>query len=474
MEFNSFIFFFFITIVTLVYYLSSPDKRNIILLVSNYIFYSYFDYRFALLLLALTSITYLIGNKILDASNYPRKKTYLITAVAVNLLVLGFFKYFNFFSRSFSTFLTSLGLGSDSFTLNLLLPLGISFYIFQTLTYVFDIYLENITVKYKYTEFAVFASFFPTVVAGPIERASRLLPQIRQERILNINNLKLGINLIVIGLFRKVLIGDAAGRIVNNIFAEPRYYTSVEILVSVFLYALQIYNDFAGYSNIARGVAKILGFDIYINFKQPYFSVSVADFWRRWHISLSLWLKDYLFTPLQLKFRDLRNWGNVIALMITFTLCGLWHGASWTFVFWGFLHGFYMSFALITRNQKKYIHNLFGNKKLLHSLQVITTFLLITVAWVFFRAENFNTAFLIFSRLLEFSTGEFTFRFLKILLSFGIISFFIDYLETRWNTDSVLSEVKPVVGFAMSLAILIIVFAYLLTANKSPFIYAQF
>lgn len=474
MQFNSFIFFFFIITVTVIYYLSSSRKRNLVLLISNYFFYSYFDYRFALLLLVLTSSTYLIGNKIIDTKEFNKKRNLLIIAVAINLTVLSFFKYFNFFSRSFSSILNMLGWGSDSLTLNLLLPLGISFYIFQTLTYIFDTYFENITQKYKYIDFAVFASFFPTVVAGPIERASRLLPQINSERVLNINNIKLGFNLIVIGLFRKVLIGDAAGRIVNNIFAEPQYYTSFEIFTSIILYSIQIYNDFAGYSNIARGVAKILGFDIYINFRQPYFAVSVADFWRRWHISLSLWLKDFLFTPLQLKFRYYKKWGNVIALMITFTLCGLWHGASWTFVFWGFLHGFYMSFALLTVNQKKYLNGFFKNKKLLHILQIIITFFLITFAWIFFRADSFNASFLIISKLFEFTSGEFTLRFLKIMLSFGVISFLIDYFESRWQTDSVLSKAKPAVTFAISLAILIIVFAYLLTADKSPFIYAQF
>jgi alginate O-acetyltransferase complex protein AlgI len=410
----------------------------------------------------------------LSAGEYNEKRNLLVLATAINLIILGFFKYFNFFSESFSELINILGWGNDSFTLNLLLPLGISFYIFQTLTYIFDIYFETITEKFRYVEFAIFASFFPTVVAGPIERASRLLPQIRSERVFDINNLKLGINLIVIGLFRKVLIGDAAGRIVNNIFAEPQYYKSFEIFTAVILYSIQIYNDFAGYSNIARGVAKVLGFDIYINFKQPYFAVSVADFWRRWHISLSLWLKDFLFTPLQLKFRFYKIWGNVIALMITFTLCGLWHGASWTFVFWGFLHGFYMSFALITVRQKKYFQRFFKNKRILHSFQVISTFVLIAFAWIFFRAESFSEAFLILSKLAEFTTGEFTLRFVKIMLSFGLISFLIDYFESKWQTDSVLSKIKPAVGIAMSVAILIIVFAYLLTADKAPFIYAQF
>ena len=242
--------------------------------------------------------------------SFNKKRNLVLIALIINLIVLGFFKYFNFFSESFSSFFQLLGFGLDSFTLKLILPLGISFYVFQTLTYVFDIYYENISVKYRFLDFAVFASFFPTVVAGPIERASRLLPQINNERLFNTDNLKIGISLIVVGLFRKVVIGDTCGKIVNHIFADPQYFTSLEVFVAVILYSIQIYNDFAGYSNIAKGVAKLLGFDIYINFKQPYFATSVADFWRRWHISLSLWLKDYLFTPLQLKFRNYKIWSK--------------------------------------------------------------------------------------------------------------------------------------------------------------------
>jgi alginate O-acetyltransferase complex protein AlgI len=474
MEFNSFIFFLFFVAVAIIYYLFPARLRNLVLLIFNYLFYCYFDYRFAVLLLSLTSLTFLVGNKIFDSTNYDKKRRLVTVGVIINVIVLGFFKYFNFFSDSFTSLFGMLGLSSNELTLKIILPLGISFYVFQTLTYIFDVYFENINEKYGFINFAIFASFFPTVVAGPIERASRLLPQIKSERKFDSNNLKLGFSLIVIGLFRKVLIGDAAGRIVNNIFAEPKYYTSFEILVSIILYSIQIYNDFAGYSNIARGVAKILGFDIYINFKQPYFSVSVADFWRRWHISLSLWLKDYLFTPLQIKFRYYKQWGNVIAIMITFTLCGLWHGASWTFVFWGFLHGFYMAFALIAKKQKNSISGIFKSKKLVHAFQVIITYCLIAFAWIFFRADNFNTAFIIITRLFEFTAGEFTLRFLKIMAGFTVVSFVMDYLESKWDSDAILFKIKPVIRYAVSLAVLIIVFAYLLTADKSPFIYAQF
>lgn len=474
MQLNSFIFFLFLIIVTTIYYVVPSRVRNFILLSANYLFYSYYDYRFAVLLLLLTSTTHFIGNKIYDTKNYEIKKRFLIAGVVLNLVVLGIFKYFNFFSESFISFLKLIGFGYNPITLKILLPLGISFYVFQTLTYIFDIYWERIDRKFNFWNFAVFASFFPTIIAGPIERANRLLPQIIKERNFDKANLKYGISLIVIGLFRKVLIADTAGKIVNHILAEPKFYTSFEIFVVIILYAIQIYNDFAGYSNMARGAAKVLGFDIYINFKQPYFSKSIAEFWRRWHISLSLWLKDYLFTPLQLKFRNYRLWGNVIALIITFTLCGLWHGAAWTFIFWGFLYGFYMSFALVAAKQKKIIAGLISNESVLNFFRIVSTFTMVTFAWLIFRAESFSEVFLIISKLFEFTSGEFVVRFTKILLSYSVISFAIDYLEYKWQTDSILIKFKPAVGYAISLSIIIIVFAYLLTSDKSPFIYAQF
>ena len=474
MQFNSFIFLFFITLVSVLYYLVPPKLRNYLLLLSNYLFYFYFDFVFAMLLFVLTSITYFLGNKINDSTDHGKKRNLVVFAVVINILALAFFKYFNFFTESFISLLNLLGFNNNLFTLKILLPLGISFYIFQTLSYILDIYYETLEVKSNFVEYAVFASFFPTIVAGPIERASRLLPQIKSQKEFKLNNIKEGTYLIIIGLFRKVLIGDACGKIVNHIFADPQYYSSIEVFTAVILYTFQIYNDFAGYSSMARGVAKLLGFDIFINFRQPYFATSVADFWRRWHISLSLWLKDYLFVPLQMKYRRYRMWGNIIAMMITFTLCGFWHGASWTFIFWGFLHGFYMSFALLSVKQKQYFKKLMPNKKSLTILQAAITFFLITFAWIFFRAENFSNAFLIIEKLFEFSTGEFAFRFIKILFMYLSVSFLLDYMEYKWDTDIILLKLKPSVRYAISVAILFIVFAYLITSDKAPFIYAQF
>lgn len=474
MQYNSFVFIFFLIITTIFYYRVSRKYQNLVLLVFNYLFYIYFDFYFALLMFTVTGSTFILGNLIHKTRDQIKKRNFLIIAIIVNLIVLGFFKYFNFFTGAFLSFTELFGIKSADFTIKILAPLGISFYIFQTLTYVLDIYFESLTNRSKFLDYAVFASFFPTVVAGPIERASRMLPQIESPRSFNIENLKYGFELIVIGLLRKVLIGDTAGLIVNQIFAEPIHYTSFEIFTGVILYSVQIYNDFAGYSMMARGTATILGFDIFINFKQPYLAQSVAEFWRRWHISLSTWLRDYLFAPLQLQFRNLKIWGNIIAIIITFTLCGLWHGASWTFIFWGFLHGFYMGFSLLTINLRKKLFNINIQSKLFLTGSAVFTFILVTFAWIFFRAEDFSHAGLIFIKLTEFSAGELSLRFVKILVSYLTVSFLLDYLEIRLSTDSILTKLKPAVSIGISIALLIVVFSYLISSDKAPFIYAQF
>lgn len=474
MLFNSFIYILFLILIVVVYYIIPVKRRNYFLLAINYIFYCYFNIWFALLLLILTSSTYLIGNKLLKLEDEREKKHLLTGIVIINLLVLGVFKYFNFFISVATELLTTIGIQNTGFSLDILMPLGISFYIFQSLTFVFDIYYGSLKEKYSFVEFAVFASFFPTVVAGPIERASNLLYQIRSDRKFDSQNISEGISLIVIGLFRKVLIGDTVGRIVNHIYADPQYFTSLEILIAIFLYSIQIYNDFAGYSNIAKGSAKLLGINIMINFKQPYFASSVADFWRRWHISLSTWLRDYLFMPLQLKYRNLKIWGNILAIMITFTLCGLWHGASWNFVLWGFLHGFYMSFAIIFRNEKKLLANIIKNVKVMYFLRSFMTFILITFSWILFRTTDFNETLLLLSKLFEFSTGEFSFRFLKIFFVYTTVSFILDYLEVKWKSDSILSRLNKPIRYAVILTLLMIVFSYMLTSDKAPFIYARF
>jgi len=474
MQYNSIIFFIFIIASVLLYYLIPVKYRNHFLLIINYAFYSYFDYRLTFLLIGITSVNYFLGEAVRKSGTDDAKKTYVVLGVVFNILILGFFKYFNFFIESAKSFVSILGWNINLDTLNIILPLGISFYIFQTLTFIFDNYYEFIEGKYSFFEFAVFASFFPTVVAGPIERASRLLPQIKNDRQFSTENIKKGFALITTGMVRKVLIADSCGSIVNHIFAEPLYYTSIEVLIAVLLFTIQVYNDFAGYSSISRGVGMLFGFDIMLNFKQPYFANSVSDFWRRWHISLSTWLRDYLFKPLQIKFRDLGNWGNALAIMITFILCGLWHGASWNFIIWGFLHGFFMSFAILNKTFKDKLKSLIASPFLLNVLQVTSTIFLVTLANVFFRTTDINHASQILSQTFSFSHSEFTFRFIKIFLAYSVVSFTIDYFENRYNFDYFLADMPAPIKFGFIISSWFLIFLFIFSSEKLPFLYGQF
>ncbi len=261
---------------------------------------------------------------------------------------------------------------------------------------------------------------------------------------------------------------------INHIFADPQYFTSFEIFSAILLYSLQIYNDFAGYSSIARGIAKVLGFDIMLNFRQPYFAASVTDFWRRWHISFSSWLRDYIFYPLQIKFRYYRKWGNVLAILITFTICGLWHGPSWNYVLWGLIHGLYMAVPLFFNRSNASFGSTSGNQSNSKITSALITYFLIVIAWILFRVDNLYTLGIIIKQLSVFSFGEFTDRFLKITLTYYVISFLLDYLELKLKTDNILIKIKPAISFGISIVVTIMVFSYLVTSDKAPFIYAQF
>ena len=475
MEFNSFLFLICLGLVLPVYYLLPGKTRKYFLLLCNYLFYSYFDYRLTILLFGLTSLTFLFGNGIRITKSEKLKKYLLVSGILANILALAVFKYYNFFIGSINDLFFFLGVNLNLSTLKLLMPLGISFYIFQTLTFIFDNYYETITKKFSFFDYAVFASFFPTIVAGPIERASRLLFQIGKEVSFSLENLKKGFALITIGMFRKVMIADGCGSIVDHIFAEPSYYKSAEVLITIILYSFQLYNDFAGYSSMARGVAKLFGFNIISNFKQPYFSISITDFWRRWHISLALWLRDYLFKPLQFSLRRMRLWGNIFAIMITFVLCGLWHGPSWNYVFWGFLQGFYMSFSLITLKYREELIKFFKMpSSLVSGSRVLITFSLITISFLFFRAENFTSAMGMLSIIANWQQSELTYKFLNVLIAASVVTIVLDLLEMKYKSQAFLLKLKPSINYGISIALWIVILLYLITADKLPFIYAQF
>ena len=357
------------------------------LLLASYIFYASWNWRFLALIMISTVVAYIAGLGIAGTNDQRTKRKYLFISAFVNLAILAFFKYFNFFSESFLPLLNALGLENisihHSLELAVILPVGISFYTFQTMSYAIDVYRGEIKPTRNFADLALFVSFFPQLVAGPIERAKNLLPQVLGYRKANAEENREGVWLILWGLFKKVVIADNIASIVNTAFNNSVNLTAPEIIIAAYAFAVQIYCDFSGYSDIARGTAKLLGFNIMVNFRLPFFAQNPSDYWRRWHISLSTWLRDYLYIPLGgNRGSNLFNYRN---LMVTMVLGGLWHGAAWTFVIWGFYHGTLLVLHHLLRPMlEKWVRNSGAWK----ALKVVVTFQLMAIGWLIFRAEN--------------------------------------------------------------------------------------
>ena len=343
MLFNSLVFPCFFAIVYVIYLALQGQRRwqNALLLIASYVFYGWWDARFTLLLALSTGADFLLGRALgamprTDAYQ-GRRKRLLLSSLAINLSILGFFKYFNFFSTSTTALLRSFGMNADALTINVILPVGISFYTFQTLSYTIDIYRGRLEPTRDPLAFAVFVAFFPQLVAGPIERASHFLPQLLRVRKVKAADIEAGTALLVLGYLKKLVVADNMGPIVDRVFASGSNAVGLDVVLGVVAFALQIYGDFSGYSDIARGTARLMGFDLMVNFRLPYFAKSPSDFWRRWHISLSTWLRDYVYIPLggnrSGRLNAYRN------LTLTMWIGGLWHGAAWNYVLWGAYHG---------------------------------------------------------------------------------------------------------------------------------------
>lgn len=398
MLFNSTEFLIFLPIVFVIYWLLKSDfkKQNIILLISSYVFYGWWDYRFLSLIVFSSILDYLVGLRIQKESEKKSKKRWLLVSLCSNLGLLGVFKYYNFFADSFAQTMSTIGWEVNDLTLNIILPVGISFYTFQTLSYSIDIYRGKIDACKDVVSFFTFVSLFPQLVAGPIERASNLIPQIERKRSLNTDLIKTGFFQIFIGLFRKVAIADNLGVYVDTAYSGYEIHNGSTLLLATIFYAFQIYFDFSGYSDIAIGSAKLFGFNFNRNFNFPYFSKTLTEFWRRWHMSLSFWLRDYLYISL-----GGNRKGIVITyrnLMLTMLLGGLWHGSSWNFVIWGGIHGLFLSLEKFTFSKLKInTFNAFG---------YLYTFIVVLIAWVFFRAPDFDTASTILYKWFSFDFGE--------------------------------------------------------------------
>lgn len=406
MFFNSFEFAVFLWVVFSLYWLSwkSIGRQNLVLLLSSYFFYGWWDYRFVGLLAFSSCIDFYVG-KLLHRSRSPRAKRYLLgVSLLTNLGLLGVFKYYNFFVDSFQAAFFSSGQTPDWLFIDIILPVGISFYTFQTLSYTIDIYRGKIVPTNDFIAFGAFVSFFPQLVAGPIERASQLLPQFGKERKFEFDKAVEGGQQILWGLFKKIVIADNCAVYVDQIFSNPSGYPASALLLGAFFFAFQIYGDFSGYSDVAIGTARLFGFELMKNFAFPYFSRDMAEFWRRWHISLSTWFRDYVYFPLGgsrgTMFAVVRN------VAVVFLVSGLWHGANWTFVCWGILNAIYVLPLVISGRNRHHVDSIPARPSVMDLIKILFTFSLTLIGWIFFRAENVGAAFEYLSLLFSLSIFE--------------------------------------------------------------------
>ncbi len=392
MLFNSFEFLLFLPIVFLLYwFVFSKNKisQNVFLLFASYVFYSFWDWRFSFLLAFSTILDYSSGIIIDKAETIQKKKLWMRLSIITNIGLLCYFKYFNFFIDSFIKLINYFGIHSDPYSLNIILPIGISFYTFHGVSYVLDIYYGRIRANKNIIDYSLFVSYFPLLVAGPIERATHLLPQLKDKREFKYSQGVEGCRLILWGMFKKVVIADSLAPIVTDIFANYNNYNSITLILGLVGFAFQVYGDFSGYSDIARGVSKLFGIELIVNFNFPFFSKSIPEFWSRWHISLSLWLNDYVFTPLALNFRHYGKHGLFIAVFITFLLAGLWHGAAWHFVFYGAYFGvLYLPSIYSKKGIKSLVKKKTDEFSYTDLPRILLTFMLVCFGFLLFRVNS--------------------------------------------------------------------------------------
>ncbi len=397
MTFNSLDFAIFLPIVFGLYWLLRNfdiKYQNLLILAASYVFYAWWDYKFLSLIVFSTLLDFFICKSLDKNENKKSRKILLWTSIVVNLGLLGFFKYFNFFITSFNDAFSFFGSPISIRSLAIVLPVGISFYTFQTLSYTIDVYKRNLQPSKNFIAFASFVSFFPQLVAGPIERASNLLPQFNSKRYFDYQKAVDGLRQILWGLFKKVVVADNCATIVNQVFENQAGYAGSTLLLAAILFAFQIYCDFSGYSDIAIGTARLFGFSLMQNFAFPYFSRDIAEFWRRWHISLSTWFRDYLYIPLGGSKGN--QWSKIRNTFIIFVVSGFWHGANWTFVAWGLINALLFLPLILLKSNRKNVDTIAAGKwfpNLREILQLLATFGVTTCAWVFFRAKNISAAF---------------------------------------------------------------------------------
>ena len=480
MLFNSLAFLIFFPIVVMLYFSLPQRYRWTLLLVASYYFYMSWKPEYIVLIMASTIIDYTVARRLGVVTDARKRKWLLALSVVSNLGLLFAFKYFNFFSASFSQAMMSFGIPFTPLALKVLLPVGISFYTFQTMSYTIDVYRGKIKPEKHLGIFAVYVSFFPQLVAGPIERAKHLLPQFYEKHILSHKNVIDGLKLMLWGFFKKVVIADRVAIYVNEVYNALPQATSTQIIVATLFFAVQIYCDFSGYSDIAIGSAQVLGFDLMDNFKRPYFAKSIGEFWHRWHISLSTWFKDYVYIPLGgNRVSQVRHYLN---LFIVFVVSGLWHGANWTFLIWGALHGVYQVFGVATKRLRERFNQWIGLvrlPRLYGVIQILITFLLVNFAWIFFRANNVTDAFYIVKHLFaDMSLSQVTLSLGRVgfaiaLVSIGLMEL-VHLIQEHRGMRHFLSARPVWVQWALPLALIMFILLFGMFEQPSQFIYFQF
>ena len=478
MLFNSIDFLIFLPTVFILYWFVFNKKiqfQNLFLLIISYVFYGWWDWRFLSLIAFSSLVDYIIGLQLIKEDDKKRRKFLLLISLFVNLGFLGYFKYYNFFLDNFVVAFESIGVQVNPSSLQIILPVGISFYTFQTLSYTIDIYRNKLKPTNNVIEFFAYVSFFPQLVAGPIERAKNLLPQFKRKRQFNYELATDGLRQILWGFFKKIVIADNCAVYVNQIFDMPQDYNGVTLIFGAVLFAFQIYGDFSGYSDIAIGTAKLFGFNLMKNFAYPYFSRDIAEFWRRWHISLSTWFRDYVYIPLGGSKGG--KWMKVRNTFIIFLISGFWHGANWTFIVWGFLNALYFLPLLLTNNNRKHLDTVAENKlfpSINEILKILITFTITCIAWVFFRADTIQDALEYYIMIVINNNGFFgKIQFVRMVPIIFIFVFF-EWFQKNNKKHLVFFNKHIILNMVLILIVFILIVWLGNFLNTQEFIYFDF
>ncbi len=477
MLFNSIPYLIFLPVVFILYWKvfnGSGRFQNYLLLAASYFFYAWWDYRFLGLIIFSSALDYILSLKISQSKRKQTRKIWLGISLFSNLGLLAYFKYFNFFLESWSEAWSQLGFEMNYSSWSIILPVGISFYTFQTLSYTIEVFKERMEPTKDFLKFSLYVAFFPQLIAGPIERAQNLLPQLNLKRNFNFQQAREGLHLIIWGLFKKVVIADTCAIYVNEIFDNHENMNSLSLILGAVYFAFQIYGDFSGYSDMAIGTARLFGINLMQNFNYPYFSRNLGEFWRRWHISLSTWFRDYLYIPIggsrTNRIHTIRN------IFVIFLVSGLWHGANWTFIVWGGIHALFFIPVLLVGRNRKYLdtagknHYLPGIKE---TVQMLYTFGIVTIGWIFFRADSFSTAIDYLKGIIELN--NFDLQYLAIeRYNVDIIALIFFFIAFEWHHRKTEHPFKGDFKKLKLILILLLILTLGVFSDYQEFIYFQF